>query len=416
MKILMVSLNYAPELTGIGKYTAEQAEWLAARGHEVRVVAAPPYYPAWRIGDGYRAWQYRREMLRGVDVWRAPVWIPARQSGVRRLLHLASFAASTLPVLARQWFWRPDVVFMVEPPLMCTPAATLLARLAGARAWLHVQDYEVDAAFALGLLRHPALRRLALGLERFLLRRQDRVSSISPNMVALAVEKGVLPARAVLLPNWTVLHQTPPAAAQAMRAELGIPEGAVLALYSGNMGAKQGLEHLAAAARQLRDRSDIHFVFCGDGGGRADLQAACAGLPSVQFLPLQSNARFPALLAAADIHLLPQRADVADLVMPSKLTGMLASGRPVVTTAAHGSALAGVVAQCGVVVPPGDDAAFAQAIATLAGDAGRRAALGAAGLAWARANLDRDAVLGQFEQALHALRRPAGAPAFEPPR
>lgn len=410
MKILMVSLNYAPELTGIGKYTTEQAEWLAARGHSVRVIAAPPYYPAWRIGDGYRAWQYRREQINGVDVWRAPIWIPSKLSGLRRLVHLASFAASTLPLLARQLAWRPDVVFMVEPPLMCAPATTLFSRVVGARSWLHVQDYEVDAAFALGLLKRPWLRRLATRFERLLLRQQHRVSSISTNMVALAVSKGVPAARTALLPNWTVLHDTAPDAARAMRQELGVPDGAVLALYSGNMGAKQGLEHLSAAATRLCDRADIHFVFCGDGGGRADLQAACAGLRRVRFLPLQSNERFPALLAAADIHLLPQRADVTDLVMPSKLTGMLASARPVVTTAAQGSALADVVARCGIVVPPGDDAAFADAIAALADTPDQRAALGAAGLAWARQHLERDAVLGQFEQTLLSMLDAPDAP------
>jgi len=403
MKILMYCLNYAPELTGIGKYTTEQAEWLAARGHEVRVIAAPPYYPAWKIGDGYRAWQYRREQIRGVDVWRAPVWIPARQSGLRRLLHLASFALSSLPVLALQLRWRADVVFMVEPPLMCAPAGTLLSRCRGSKAWLHIQDYEVDAAFALGLLRQPWLRWLATRFERFLLKRQDRVSSISPAMVALAIEKGVSPSRAILLPNWTILHDTPADAAAAMREELGIPAHAVLALYSGNMGAKQGLEHLSAAAALLRDRQDIHFVFCGDGGGRAALQTASAGLPRVQFLPLQDVDRFQALLAAADIHLLPQRADVTDLVMPSKLTGMLASGRPVVATAALDSALADVVSQCGVVVAPGDNAAFARAIAALADDAGKRAGLGAAGRRWAQQHLERDAVLTRFEQSLRAV-------------
>lgn len=403
MKILMVCLNYAPELTGIGKYAAEQAEWLAARGHAVRVATAPPYYPAWRIGDGYRAWQFRREQIRGVDVWRAPVWIPARQSGARRLLHLASFALSSLPLLARQLFWRPDIVFMVEPPLMCTPAATLLARLTGARTWLHVQDYEVDAAFALGLLRRPWLRRLATRCERMLLARQDCVSSISPAMVALAIDKGVAPSRTMLLPNWTVLHQPSPDATAAMRRELGIPDQSVMALYSGNMGAKQGLEHLSAAAVRLQDRADIHLVFCGDGSGRAALLAACAGLERVRFLPLQDNERFPALLAAADIHLLPQRADVADLVMPSKLTGMLASARPVVTTAASGSALAEVVQRCGIVVPPGDDDAFASAIAELADAPARRVALGNAGLEWARRHLERDTVLGQLEQAMQAM-------------
>lgn len=404
MKILMYCLNYAPELTGIGKYTTEQAEWLAARGHEVRVITAPPYYPAWKIGDGYRAWQYRREHTHGVDVWRAPIWIPAHRSGLLRLLHLASFALSSLPVLARQLWWRPDVVFMVEPPLMCAPAGTLLSRCCGSKTWLHIQDYEVDAAFALGLLRRPWLRWLATRFERFLLNQQDRVSSVSPPMVALAIKKGGSPSRAMLLPNWVVLHDTPAEAAAAMREELGIPPDTVLALYAGNMGAKQGLEHLSAAATLLRDRQDIHFVFCGDGGGRAELQAACAGLAHVRLLPLQDTERFQALLAAADIHLLPQRADVSDLVMPSKLTGMLASGRPVVATAVPHSALADVVDRCGVVVPPGDVQAFAHAIITLAGDSTRRAALGTAGREWAQRHLERDVVLTRFEQSLRAVR------------
>ncbi len=119
MKILMYCLNYAPELTGIGKYTCEQAEWLAARGHEVRVVTAPPYYPAWRVGEGYRAWQYSRERRRWVEVYRAPLWVPRKPTGVTRLLHLASFAVSSLPSLMAQLRWRPDALFVVEPPLMC---------------------------------------------------------------------------------------------------------------------------------------------------------------------------------------------------------------------------------------------------------------------------------------------------------
>jgi colanic acid biosynthesis glycosyl transferase WcaI len=102
----------------------------------------------------------------------------------------------------------------------------------------------------------------------------------------------------------------------------------------------------------------------------------------------------------ADIHLLPQRADAADLVMPSKLTGMLASGRPVVATAQVDTELANAVAGCGVVTPPGDAAAFAAAIAALAQDAPLRARLGAAARDYAMHHLGRDAVLGQIEVEL----------------
>ena len=99
MKILIYGINYAPELTGIGKYSAEMAEWLAARGHSVSVVTAPPYYPQWRVHDGYRAGRYAREE-RAACPCAAP-GVPARPGGVKRLLHLASFALSSLPSLLR---------------------------------------------------------------------------------------------------------------------------------------------------------------------------------------------------------------------------------------------------------------------------------------------------------------------------
>lgn len=403
MKILLYCLNYAPELTGIGKYTGEQARWFAARGHEVRVVTAPPYYPAWRVGAGYRAWQYRREQHDGVQVWRAPIWVPRRPSGVKRVLHLASFALSSLPCLLAQWRWRPDVVMVVEPPLLCSPAALMLGRWTGAKTWLHVQDYEVDAAFALGLLKQPLLRKLAFALERHAMAAFDRVSTISEAMLRLARDKGAPEARTQLVPNWVDLRAIQPGRGSLYRRRLGIPADATVALYSGNMGNKQGLEVLAEAARQLRDRPDIWFVLCGDGAGRAALEQACAGLAQVCFLPLQPASRFPALLAAADLHLLPQRADAADLVLPSKLAGMLASGRPVVATAHPGTELARLAVRCGRVVAPGDGLALAAAIDELAADPATRDALGAAGRAWAERHLDRDAVLGRWEAAMQAL-------------
>jgi colanic acid biosynthesis glycosyl transferase WcaI len=126
-------------------------------------------------------------------------------------------------------------------------------------------------------------------------------------------------------------------------------------------------------------------------------------LPNVRFLDLQPVLRLPDLLATADIHLLPQRADAADLVMPSKLTGMLASARPVVATAHAGTDLATVVETCGLVVAPENPDAMAQAINTLANDQNMRETLGAAGYEYAHAHLDSEAVLGKFESDLLAL-------------
>jgi colanic acid biosynthesis glycosyl transferase WcaI len=346
------------------------------------------------------------EDLRGagsLQVWRCPLWVPAQPGGVKRLLHLASFALTSIPVMLRHIFWRPDLVWVVEPALFCAPTALVVARLSGAKAWLHVQDFEVDAAFDLGLLRGKRLRSRVAGAERWLMRRFDVVSTISQRMHQRLLSKGVAPSKAVLAPNWVDMAQFALPSADgvaAYRRELGIADGAVVALYSGNMGGKQGLEVLADVARLC---SELVFVFCGNGAGRSDLVARCAGLTNVRFLDLQPAKQLPDLLATASIHLLPQRADAADLVMPSKLTGMLASARPVVATAKPGTELANVVQSCGLVVPPEDPAAFAQALMALAADPVRCERLGNAGFLYAQAHLDKNSVLTKFEADLQAL-------------
>jgi colanic acid biosynthesis glycosyl transferase WcaI len=421
MKILIHGINFSPELTGIGKYSGEMAEWLAVQGHQVRVVTAPPYYPQWRVADGYvNGWGWdkyfelrtegksiRTEQGGSLFVYRCPLWVPAKPSGLKRLLHLASFALSSFPVMLRQIFRRPDVVMVVEPSLMSAPVALLVARLCGARAWLHVQDFEVDAAFELGLLKGALARSLVTGVERWLMRRFDRVSTISHRMNQRLLDKGVAPERACMVFNWVNLADfvlAAPEGLAAYRGELSIPDSAVVALYSGNMGGKQGLEVLAGVVRLcFESGSAIVFVFCGNGPGRAELLSKCQGLPNVRFMDLQPAKRLPDLLAMADIHLLPQRADAADLVMPSKLTGMLASARPVVASAHAGTELASVVKSCGLVVPPGDPLAFANAVQTLATDPALRERLGAEGFLYAQQHLDRDAVLGRLEAELMAM-------------
>ncbi|MBJ2154723.1 glycosyltransferase WbuB [Variovorax sp. IB41] len=411
MKILLYSMNFAPELAGIGKYSGEMAEWLAARGHEVRVIAAPPFFPQWAVFEGHSAWAYRKSEAKGFTVWRAPTWVPAKPRTLARLAHLASFMLSSMPLLLAQARWKPDLVFVVEPPLFCAPAVLLFSKVLGIKSWLHIQDYEVDAAFGLGWVRGAGVRRFALAAERWLMGKFSRVSTISGAMLEKARGKGVGEARLVLFPNWVDVSAIRPAtqapaeptgadAPAGFRAELGIPADALVVLYSGSLGSKQGIELLAEAARLLVYARNIHFVICGNGPSRESLMSACMRLRNVHFLDLQPAARLNELLGMADIHVLPQRADAEDLVMPSKLAGMLASGKAVIVTANPGTELARVMTDRGLVVPPGDAAVLADAIEQLALSPTVREALGAAGRAFAQAELDQDAILSRFEQEL----------------
>jgi colanic acid biosynthesis glycosyl transferase WcaI len=395
MKILILAINFAPELTGIGKYVGEMTEWLAGQGWAVRVVTAPPYYPAWRVPPGYSAWRYRRERLPNSLVVRCPLYVPSEPSAVRRVLHLVTFALSSFPVAVWQAVtWRPDVLFVVEPPLFCAPTALVAARLGGAKAWLHVQDFELDAAFEIGTLRSTALRRAAAVLERWLMRRFQRVSTISARMLEKVVAKGVPPARGRLFPNWVDCATVRPIdSTSALRRELAIPDDVRVVLYSGSFGQKQGLELLLDVARAMQPTSSVFFLLCGEGPGRARLQEMARALPNVRFIPLQPLERLNELLNLADVHVLPQRAGAEDLVLPSKLTAMMASGRPVIATARPGSEVARAVVQGGCVVPPGDVAAFARAVLELTGDADLRRRLGQAGRQFALHSWEKARVL-----------------------
>jgi colanic acid biosynthesis glycosyl transferase WcaI len=412
MRILLYGINFAPEPVGIGKYSGELATWLAKQGHQVRVVTAQPYFPLWKLGNGSQAVKnhYITEHLLGLEVRRCPLWVPRKPSGLTRLVHLASFALTSLPVLLAQRRWRPDVVITVAPAFFCAPGALLLQRLCGkgCQGWLHIQDFELDAAFELGMLKGKWLRGLAEGWERRTLRGFDRVSTISAAMVQRAQQKGVEARRTLMLPNWVDLEAIQPqgpadAAANPYRQELGVPKGAVVLQYSGSMNKKQGLELLVAVIKQLADRPNLLWLLAGEGPTKPALAEATAGLAQVRLLPLQPVERLNDWLNLADVHLLPQKAGAADVVLPSKLLGILASGRPVVASSPAGSELGDLAEQAGLRVDPEDPIAYTTAVRRLINDGPLRQRLGERARELAVERFGQEAVLRTLEGQLKAL-------------
>ena len=398
MRILILGINHAPEPIGIGPYTAGTVAALAAAGHEVQLVTAKPYYPGWAVPPGCSRTLYMRETLDRTKIWRCPLYVPRQPSGARRVVHHLSFAIAALPpMLAAATRFRPQLVLTVAPSLLSVPIGRLAARIAGAPLWVHVQDFEVEAAFATGLLNGAGpLARFARTFEAMVLKSAQTVSSISPQMCRRLEQKGVPTERVVEFRNWAEEDSIKPLGVPSgYRTEWGLGNRHV-ALYSGSVANKQGIEILVEAAHQLAHREDIVFVVCGEGPNRARLEARAAGLTNIQFRPLQPAERMGALLGLASVHLLPQLAGAADLVLPSKLANMLASGRPIVATAAGGSGLAREVEGCGLVTPPGDPAAMAEAIATLIDDAPGAEAMGATARARAETRWSRGAILGGF--------------------
>ena len=356
-KLMMATPSYAPEMTGVGRYAGELAENLVDRGFHVTVVTTPPHYPGWYVRAPYRSNRYLHETMGRVDVWRCPIFIPRRAGGMYRLLSSLSFGLSAAPVLVwRILIGRPDIVVCVEPTLAVAPALLLASKIVGARCVLHVQDIELDAALAVGHLRLSGFPlRLANGIDRFIRRRFDRIITISSTMVQNLVRKGVDEARIRLIRNWVDTQRIRPiGGAPAYRKELGINTDEIVCLYSGQIGRKQALDLVLYAAEYLKMDRRFCFVIAGDGPELANLKHRFGKLPNVKFLPLQPEERLGEFLNLADIHLLPQHAGMSELVLPSKLGGMLASGGRILVTAHKDSELALFLGNSSEIVEPGN--------------------------------------------------------------
>ena len=413
MKILLYTANFAPEPTGIGKYSGEMAAWLVPQGHQVRVVAAPPYYPSWKVSKDYTWPLFQRENWQGVDVWRAPLWVPAHPSGLARLLHLLTFVISSLPIMLWQILWRPNIVMTVAPALMCAPTGWLVAKLSGGKAWLHIQDFEVDVAFEMKLLKGKLLERVVRGFERFLLGRFYKVSTIYNRMLDKLKLKGQKEDCLGLFPNWVnVNHVYPLTEPSQYREELNIKPDVKVVLFSGTLGNKQGLMVIPKVAKRLSHRQDVVFIICGDGVIKPQLKKASKALSNVRFMPLKPFDRLGQLLGLADIHLLPQSPEATDLVLPSKLSGMLASGISIIATCKTDTEIASVVTQCGMVVPPEDDAALAIALEQLLDNNETRLRLGLQARAFCEKNLACDTVFGRLQEQFVGITQVPQSPAI----
>ncbi len=348
MRLLIYGINYHPELTGIGKYTTELAEWLAKRGHQVEVITAMPYYPEWKVHKAYRQRGWHREIINGVTVHRVPIYVPQRVTGARRLLHDLSFMFSSLVpwlLMARRRF---DTVLCIYPPLVSGFIPLLYGWLTRTPYMFHVQDLQVDAARKLGLIRNPWLLKILEGCERLFLKRAQRVITISEGMARRILLKGLPAHKLAVLPNWVdtelLKPYQPPARVLLKQAYGYAPEHKVV-LYSGNLGEKQGLDMLLKAAHQLRHLPALHFLIVGDGAAKPRLAQLCAqlALERVRFAPLVPKAELPDLLNMADLHIVLQSRGASDLVMPSKLGGILACGGVPLIAAESGSDLARLV-------------------------------------------------------------------------
>lgn len=407
MNITFISLNYKPELTGIGKYNGEMCADLVKRGHEISVITAPPYYPEWKVHDGFDDKGFNAEQVEGVYVQRCPIYVPSEPTTLKRILHLTSFAVSSAVGLFKSKISKPDVVVLVQPTLFCAPFTLLYAKCVGAKTLMHIQDYEVDALFGLGMMKGGLLQKLVRGCESWLMKHFDAVSTISYSMIENAKAKGVDENNIIYFPNWSdTSFVTPNTDGSALKREWGLSKDDKVVLYAGNIGKKQGLEVIVEAAKKFKDDESVKFVLVGSGSYVKELKAISksAGVENVYFKPLQPWERVPQMLALADVHLVVQKRGAADAVLPSKLTNILsAGGHALVTAEAHTELGKIELKHPGIYhrVEPENTEAFIYGLSELL--VRDTQSYNRVARAYAEANLDKKAILNRFSSDLESI-------------
>jgi len=407
MRILIFGINYSPELTGIGKYTGEMGSWLAQQGHDVHVVTAVPYYPEWEVHEKYKGKYWVRENIDGATVHRIPLYVPKNVTSVKRIIHEFSFVLGIIPVWFKLLFKKKfDVVFCTAPPFHLGILPLMYSKIKGVPMITHVQDLQVDAAKELGMIKNKSFLNLMFSIERFILKKSKKVSTISLGMQLKINGKGVAANQQLLFPNWVDENNIMPLPKeQSLRQQFGLKDSDKVILYSGNLGEKQGLEVIIDVALKYKDRSDVYFLIVGSGGGKDKLEQSAkdAGLNQVMFFPLQPYNKLSALLATADAHLVLQKKSAADLVMPSKLTGILAAGGFAIVTAEPGTSLYTVVNQynMGLLIEPESVEALCGAIEYAINNDISSYKINAR--KYAEAYLSKENILKDFEQQLQHI-------------
>jgi colanic acid biosynthesis glycosyl transferase WcaI len=406
MRINVWGINYAPEPTGIGVYTTGFCDYLAARGHDVTMVTAFPYYPGWRKRSQDCCVVYRVETIGRVEVQRCWQYVPARPTVVTRIIHEASFVLSSF--LRQMVLPGADVYVVVSPPLPLGFAASLACHLKRAPFLFHVQDLQPDAAIGLGMIKQGLITRLLSFLERHAYKHARVVSVIGRQMAERLQERGVPDGKIFYFPNWVELPaQDELPAAGIFKKSRDIEPDTPLVAYAGTFGVKQGLDVIMEAARQLKGAHPVQFVLAGDGACKEKVLAIQErhDLDNVHIEGVLSDAEHTALLVDSDICLVTQRPGTGASFLPSKLLKILALGRPIVTNADTGSSLGNAVAEgkFGLVTAPQDASAMASAIVDLLADEDRRRQMGEAGRRYVL-KFEKEAVLANFAALVEGMK------------
>lgn len=403
LRVTILALNFAPETTGNAPYTTSLAQGLASAGHQVRVITGYPHYPAWRISEGYTGLSMTEEKG-GVQLVRLRHFVPSKPNTLSRMCMELSFGVR---LLFARWN-RPDVVLLVSPALFSSAFGLVRARLQRDKpaTCVWVQDLYGRGVVETGS-GGDTLGRIMTAIESAILGSSDGVVAIHDRFQRYMVETlGLLPTQVRVIRNWTHLPSSPSVGCRELRARLGWTAEDVVVLHAGNMGKKQGLENVIAAARLAQEtNSSVRFVLLGDGNQKKKLMSMSEGLDRIDFIAPLPGHDFMVALAAADALLVNELPGVKDMAVPSKLTSYFNAGVPVIAATDPDSVTANEVAISGggVRVDAADPAALLKIAEELGRDKVRAKALGDNGLRFRHETLSEGTAIGHYDNFITSL-------------
>ncbi|MDI6740192.1 MAG: glycosyltransferase family 4 protein [Candidatus Edwardsbacteria bacterium] len=411
MRFLILTQYYPPEIGAPQVRLAALARELIRQGHRAEVVTAHPNHPLGRIFPGYANVLYRRESVDGLTIHRT--WIyPAVGSGVKRLWNYLSFTLTCVIGLFRAE--RPDLLLVESPPLFLSIPAFIYGLIRQVPFIFNVADLWPDSARELGVIGDGPALRISLALERWSYAKATYVNAVTTGIERTLLENKRVPKDKILfMPNGVDLELFHPRRYDRKLArDLGL-EGKKVVLYSGTLGIAQGLETALDAFELLARRgSDAVLVLVGSGSSRGQLvdYARLKGLSNVVFLdprPLEEVAGLFAVATAGLVML--KDLPLFDRARPSKIFPILASGKPVIYSGRGEGAALVSEARAGIIVPPGNAPALADAIERLLADGDAAAAMGRSGRVYAESHIGWNCILGQWlrklETASHDIHR-----------
>lgn len=404
----MLCPHFAPDLAPTGVVMTRIVSELAARGHELHVVTALPWYRNHAIEPGWGGRLWRTEKTEWGSIIRVhPFPGKSKSNLLRRALGFIAFsyAVGIRSVHADGLPFKVDGVLAMSPPLTLGLTGWFTKIIRRAPLVFNIQDVFPDAAIQTGAISNKKIIAAAKWLERMSYRRSDAVVLLSQDLranIANKIDKK-FHQRLHVIPNFVDTHAiTPQDRMTAYRSELGIGDQMVV-MYAGNVGFSQSLNLVVDAAAKF---PDIAFVINGDGAARKKLEQDCARLTNVYFGDYQPIERLSEVLATGDIHVVPLRAGLASVSVPSKSYSILAAGRPMLAAIDPGTEIPNMLQQsgAGVAVEPDNSTAFIEALSQLVSRREQLHEMGARGRTWVETHVSPASVAARYEAIFLANR------------